>query len=232
MTLKYGLVKNYHAYETSKIILYILFNSSVYSERKKMRKLFIIVILVSFLIVSCADHNSNDISKLESEVRRLADENFNLRKELIQLKASEDAYENTIEGLEGSLELAQQNQKERFEEHYKFNNDVISHLAETHKANDLIDFTGSKEVQYNSELYGETLYEEALHLGLEEFINILEEKERSVIDDVTNLLIEYINNNEIDDFKNQLKKLKYEEDTNKEYIVKKFNYWINTSTKE
>ena len=232
MTLKYGLVKNYHAYEPSKLILYILFNSSVYSERKKMRKLFIIVILVSFLIVSCADHNSNDISKLESEVRRLADENFNLRKELIQLKASEDAYENTIEGLEGSLELAQQNQKERFEEHYKFNNDVIRHLAKTHKANDLIDFTGSKEVQYNSELYGETLYEEALHLGLEEFINILEEKERSVIDDVTNLLIEYINNNEIDDFKNQLKKLKYEEDTNKEYIVKKFNYWINTSTKE
>jgi len=71
-----------------------------------------------------------------------------------------------------------------------------------------------------------------LHLGLEEFINILEEKERSVIDDVTNLLIEYINNNEIDDFKNQLSKLKYGEDTNKEYIVKKFNYWINTSTKE
>jgi uncharacterized protein YlbG (UPF0298 family) len=53
-----------------------------------------------------------------------------------------------------------------------------------------------------------------------------------VIDDVTNLLIEYINNNEIDDFKDQLNKLKYGKDTNKEYIVKKFNYWINTSTKE
>lgn len=191
-----------------------------------MRKLLIAMILLS-LLISCTVNSSDEMNKLESEVRRLADNNFNLRKELIELQESVDKYENTIAGLESSLELAHQNQKERFEEHYEFNNDVIRHLMKTHKTNELIDFTGFKEVQYNRELYGEAIYEEILNTGLEEFINILEEKELSVIDDVTSLLIEYINNNQVDDFENRLNKMNYGEDTNKEYIVEKFKYWLN-----
>lgn len=194
-----------------------------------MRKLLIAMILLS-LLISCTDNSNDEMNKLESEVRRLADNNFNLRKELIELQESVDKHENTIAGLESSLELAHQNQKERFEEHYEFNNDVIRHLMKIHKTNDLIDFTGFKEVQYNRDLYGEALYEEILNTGLEEFIKILEEKELPVIDDVTNLLIEYINNNQVDDFKNRLSKINYGEDTNKEYIVEKFKYWINNQT--
>ena len=197
-----------------------------------MRKLFVIVILVSFLMVSCTDNSNNDISKLESEVKRLAGENYKLRKELIELKEYSDQYENTINGLESSLELAQQNQKERYEEIYNFKNDVIKQLAKTHKTNELIELISFKEAPYSNDVYGEALYEEMLNIGVKEFIEILEEKEFSVIDDVTNVLIVYITkNNQIDNFIYLLSEIKYEEETNKEYIVDKLDYWINNAAK-
>lgn len=197
-----------------------------------MRKLFLIVILVSFLMVSCTENSSNDTSKLESDVKRLAEENYTLRKELTEIKENSAEYENIINNLEINLELALQSQTERHEEIYNFKNDVIKKLAKTHKTNELIKYTALKENGYSSDIYGKALYEEMYHTGVKEFIEILEEKELSVIDDVTNLLIEYVNkNNQIDDFRHLLGKIKYKEETNKEYIVEKLEYWINSAAK-
>ncbi len=174
---------------------------SIIRKDRIMRKLFVIVVLFSFLMGSCTDNSSNDISKLESEVKRLAEENYTLRKEPTEIKENSAEYENIINNLETNLELALQNQKERHEESYNFKNDVIKKLAMTHKTNELIQYTAFKENIYSNDIYGKALYEEMRHTGVKEFIEILKEKELAVIDDVTNLLIEYVNkNNQIDEF--------------------------------
>ena len=167
-----------------------------------MKREVLILILCTFVITTgCTDKKlESELEHNMSEVKRLAAENIDLRKELNEIKPDYDYLESQVEILEENLEYARLSQEELIKKLAAENLDRVKTYMNKSLSDVIsqgyIEFWGASSVEYGNIIYG--------HIdqnGMEYFLNELSQYGLSHIDNVTKSLVDYIDeSNRIDEF--------------------------------
>lgn len=169
-----------------------------------------------FLLTSCSNQNDKITN---NEIKRLAQENIQLRQEQMDLKSKVEQLELDVQIAQENLELAQMTQAEVIKNMARENLNMLKGMkAPTLET--LIDLGTFAFSRKNSIEYGRLIYESIQASSMRDFLDQLETREIQNIDNVTLSLCEYVKVNQLKEpFLNRLEKLEMNDSKSGAYIL-------------